>query len=123
MDYSGLSAVAIAQIADKGRDVTFVYKTQGTYNPATDSFSGQTSTTQTVSMVITNYRKTEIDETMIKSGDRLGLLAPQTNLTRAPETGDSVTDGSETFSIVAIDEIKPGDTTLLYKLQLRRGGI
>ena len=49
---------------------------------------------------------------MIKTGDRLGLLAPD-NLTRAPKTGGAVTGGGETLSIVGITEIKPGDTTLL----------
>lgn len=119
-DYSRLAASSIAQIADKGRTVSLVYKTQGTYNPATGTFSGQTSTTQSVKMLITNFNKTEIDETLIKSGDRLGLLAPQTDLTRAPKTADKVTDNSETFTIVGIEEIKPGDTVLLYKLQLRK---
>lgn len=122
MDYSGLTATSIAQIADKGRAVSLVFKTQGTYTASTDSFSGKTTATQSVSMVITDYNKNEIDGTMIKTGDRLGLLAPQTDLTRAPKTGDSVTDGGETLSIVNVLEIKPGDTTLLYKLQLRKGG-
>lgn len=121
MDYSRLAATSSAQIADKGRSVSLVFETQGTYAPATDTFTGQTSSSQTVKMVITNYRKNEMDETMIKIGDRQGLLAPD-NLLRAPKTGDTVTDGAETFAIVSIEEIKPGDTTLLYKLQLRRGG-
>lgn len=120
MDYSGLAAVSIAQIADKGRAVSLVYKTQGTYSPATDAFTGQSSTTQTVKMVVLNFKRSEIDETLIKTGDKRALLAPQTDLTRAPKTGDQVTDGSETFTIKNVEEVKTGDTVLLYKLHLSR---
>lgn len=118
-DYSSLNNVAIAQIADKGRAVTLTYKTQGAYSAGSDSFTGQTSTNQTVRMLITDFKHTEIDETLIKTGDRLGLLAND-SLTRAPKTGDQVTDGGETFTVKNIKEIKPGDTVLLYKLQLRK---
>lgn len=121
MDYSKLAATSIAQIADKGRAVSFVYKTQGTYAPSTDTFSGLTTSTATVYMVITDVSKRDVNETLIKAGDKVGLLAND-NLTRAPKTGDSVTDGSETFAVIAVEEIKPGDTVILYKMILRRGG-
>lgn len=122
MDYSKLAATSIAQIADKGRAVSFVYKTQGTYAPATDTFSvAASTTTQTVYMVITDVLKKDVNETLIKAGDKIGLLAND-SLTRAPKTGDRVTDGTETFDVISIEEIKPGDTVILYRLQLRRGG-
>ena len=119
-DYSGLAETAINQIADKGRAVTLVYKTQGTYVPASDTITGQSSTTQTVKMLITNYNKREVNETLIKSGDLLGILAND-SLTRAPKTSDQVTDGGETYSVVNVEYIKPGPTVLIYKLQLRKG--
>lgn len=118
MDYAGLAAVTIAQIADKGRAVSLVYKTQGTYSPTTDALTGQASTTQSVKMLITDFKRNEIDGTLIKNGDKKALLAPD-NLTRAPKTGDQVID-DETFTIESVNELKPGDTVLLYKLQLRK---
>lgn len=111
--------MAIAEVSDKGRSVTLTYTTQGTYDPGDDTFTGQTTTTQTVKAVILNFRRAEIDGTLIKNGDRRALVAPD-NLTRAPKTGDTITDGSEVFSIQNVEEVKPGDTVLLYKLQLRK---
>lgn len=119
-DYSGLSAIAVAQVADKGRDVTYVYTTQGTYDASTDSISGQSSTSAIISMLVTNFNFREIDGTLIKSGDRLGLIANGATLSRVPKTGDQVNDGGETFTVVSILNIQPGEEPLLYKLQLRR---
>lgn len=121
MDYSGLKNSAINLIRNSGRSVSFVYKTQGTYDPGTDAIINQTVTTKAAKMVILDYKRDEMNKDMVKIGDRLALLAVD-NLTRAPKTGDTVIDSGETYAIVAFEEIKPGDTTLLYKLQLRRGG-
>jgi hypothetical protein len=118
MNYDGLTAATISLIADAGRAVSLVYTTQGTYNPSDDEIYSQAETSETVYMVITNFKKSDVDGTLIKAGDRLALLAND-NLSRAPKTGDKVED-SETYTIVGIEEIKPGDTVLLYKLQLRR---
>lgn len=119
MDYSGLKNTAIAQIADKGRDVTFIYTTQGAYSAASDGFTGKTSSTQTVKMLITNFKRKDRDAELVKSGFRLGLLANDA-LTRAPKTNDQVSDGGETYTVHQVEEIKPGDTVLLYKLILGR---
>lgn len=118
-DYSGLAATSVSQIADKGRDVTLTYKSTNIYDPQTDTNAEDSSTTQTVRMLITNYNKREIDGTLIKNSDRQGLLAND-SLTRAPAQGDTVTDGTEVLTVKNIEEIKPGDTVLLYKLQLRK---
>lgn len=119
MDYSGLRNTAVAQVADKGRNVTFVYKSQGTYAPSTDTFTGRTETTQSVKMLIVNFKRKDDKEDLVKRGDRMGLLAND-SLTRAPKTNDQVLDGTETYTVTEVEEIKPGDTVLLYKLILRR---
>lgn len=121
-NYAKMAAVAIAQIADKGRAATLTYKTQGTYSPASDSFAGQSETTQTVKMVITDINKREVDETLIKTGDRIGLLAPD-NLSAVPKVADEVIDDNGVYTIKRIEQIKPGNTILLYKLLLRFSGL
>ena len=119
MDYSSLNATAIAQIADKGRAVTLVYKTPGSYDPQTDAITGNGTTSQTVKMVILNFKRKDVDGTLIKTGDRMALLANDA-LTRPPKTNDNVTDGGETYNIEDVEAVAPGDTVLLYKLQLRK---
>lgn len=119
--YSRFAALAIRQIADKGRGVTYIYKTPGAYAPSTDNVTGSSQATQTVKMLFTDYKKTDIDGTMIKAGDKMALLAND-SLTATPKTGDQVTDDDQKFSVIRVEVVKPGDTVILYKLQLRRGG-
>jgi hypothetical protein len=118
MDYSALAATSVRQIRDKGRTVSFIYETQGDYSAEDDEITGNSSDPQNVKMLITNYNQKDIDGTIIQHGDKLGLLAPD-NLERVPATGDRVVDG-ETYTVKNVLEIKPGDTALLYKLQLRK---
>ena len=117
-DYSALSEIAINEVKDKGRDVTLQYVTAGTYDPATDDISGDSDTNATVRMLQLNYKKSEIDGTLIKSDDVMGLLAND-SLTREPENGDKIIDNSVTFTIKNVKKVQPGDTILLYRLQLR----
>jgi len=118
-DYSGLVAASIALIDKFGRNVTFTYITPGTYTASTNAITGDSETTQTVKMAITDFRRDEIDGKKVKRGDKEALLAPD-SLTREPRTGDKVTDDGKDYRVMDIDDVKPGDTVLLYKLQLRR---
>jgi hypothetical protein len=117
-DYSGLSDSAVNLITDKGRDVDFISDTQGTYDPVTDTITGDSTATVTVKMVILNFNKKDVDGTLIRGTDRLGLLSAG-SVTTAPKNGDRVVDGEDVLTIKGVEEISPGGTVLLYKLQLR----
>lgn len=119
-DYSGLAATAVAQIADKGRAVSLVYVAPAVLNKDTDALTPAVETTVAVKVLFKNYSRKEVDGTLIKTGDKLALLANETALTRAPKNGDKFTDGSETYTIKDVREIQPGDTVLLYEMQVRR---
>lgn len=121
MDYSGLLSTATTQIADKGRSITLIHKNQGSYNSATDSISGQSSSSETVSAVFTEYDQKDIDGTLIKAGDKRAMISAS-GIASAPDTADQVTDGSLKYSIISVSTIQPGGTPLIYYLQLRRGG-
>lgn len=117
-DYSSLASVSVAQIADKGRNVTYRIATQGTYDPQTDAITSQSTSTKTVKAVIINARQNEIDGTLIKKGDKFALIADD-SLTFTPKTNDVIFDGDE-YTVKNIKTVKPGNTVLLYKLQLRK---
>lgn len=119
MDYSNIAGTALNQIADKGRLVTLVYKTQGEYDPDTDDAPENESNSQSIKMVATNFNKKDIDGSLIKDGDKLALIAPY-GLTRAPAVDDQIQDGGETYTIKNVVTIQPGDTVLLYKAQIRK---
>lgn len=116
-DYSNLANVALFQISDKGRNVTLRYVEEGTYNPGTDAFSGTTFTDTTVKALIRNYSLRELLDTIILVGDKEVILA-SSGITR-PEVNDIIIDSSSYYRILNVVEIIPGDTSLLYKLQVR----
>ncbi|MCP4257652.1 MAG: hypothetical protein GY774_09030 [Planctomycetes bacterium] len=108
-DYSRLSATAVRLVAKFGRDVDLVsYRNQGaSYDPS------RLESTETVKAV--QVQLDNIDENLIKSTDKGFLIAA------AEVTVDmSIRDGSKDYSIVAITEVTPGDTVMIYKVQARR---
>lgn len=117
-DYSRLANTALRLIAKYGRSVTLRSVTAGTYDPATRTKSGASTSDATVSMAFNNYTQNQIDGEVIRRDDLEGLLAAS-GLTTAPENGDIVIDGSNQYKIVNVDVIQPGDTVIVYKLQLR----
>lgn len=119
-NYSRIEQAAIDQIYSKGRDVSYVYVDPGTLNVTNDTIGGAGSTSQTVKMLITDYNRKDIDGSMVKAGDKIGLMA-NSELSGNPKTGDRVEDG-EIWEVMHIQTVKPGSTLLFYRLQLRRGG-
>ena len=118
-DFSGLANTAVAQIADKGRAVTLVYVTPAILNKDTDVLTPAVEVNTSVTILFKNYNRKEVDGTLIKTDDKLALLSNETAVTRAPKNGDKLTDGSETYTIKTVREIQPGDTVLLYEMQVR----
>lgn len=114
--YENLASTALTQIADKGRSVTYRVKSDGTYNPATGARTGQTITETTVNMAFINYNRNEIDGEVIKTGDVKGLLASGVT----PKPADEITDGTTIWRVINVNEIKPANVSVMYKLQLRQ---
>ena len=65
--------------------------------------------------VITEYTFKEKDDTQIQEGDK--KLIASLNVT--PETTDKIKIGSDVYNIVNISVLSPGNTDLLYQLQVR----
>jgi len=116
-NYASLEATALRLITDFGRDVSIVYKTDGTYDAATDTLSGNSETPVTVKAVVTLYIQKEIDGTLIKNGDKQMLIAASG--VKMPRSSDIVVDDCE-YNIINVIEIKTGDTSMIYKIQVRR---
>lgn len=72
----------------------------------------------TVTGIDQQYKQSEIDGTVIQTGDKKILLTAET----APEQGDHLTDGVNRWNIVTITPVKPAREVLLYSLQVRLGG-
>lgn len=113
-DYGPIASIAVTQVADKGQSITLTRNTPGTFNPATGAVTGDSTATETVSAVVSDFRADQIDGSTIQRGDKQLLM------TDAPNLDDSVTIDSLEYQIVDINTISPGGTDVLYKVQVRR---
>jgi hypothetical protein len=125
MDYSGFQSLAAEQVADKGVDIVIRCSSPGTYNPVTDVVD-RTETDYDGKILITDYTSRDIDGSVIQVGDRLGLLSPHdTDGCELPnlnlQADVEFLLGTELLNVLRITSLKPGDTNLLYKLQIRGG--
>ena len=117
-NYASLASTALKQITKFGRSVTLRTVTTGTFDTGTGVISGASDADVTVKAVVTGYKDKQIDGQIIRSGDKQVMIAGSA-LTTAPKTNDIVVDSGD-YKIVNIETIQPGDTVLIYKLQVRK---
>lgn len=113
--YAALAKATLEMIAEFGRSVTIKRDNKGVFDPLTSTFIGASNTETIVRAVVTGYRIHEIDGEIIKRGDKKVLFDSSADIRK----GDLLIDG-DTFTILDIEEINPGDTKLLFKAQARK---
>lgn len=77
-----------------------------------------TPTNHACTIVVDTYRAFEIDGTMILAGDKKVLLSVE-GLAITPTTADKLQIGGVAHTIINVETLSPGGTTLLYTLQVR----
>ncbi|EHJ8972248.1 hypothetical protein G6S35_004242 [Salmonella enterica] len=118
-DYSRLKNRGTALIKKYGYSLSLVRPAKSGIDPATgDRLAGEESLLYRVTGIDQQYRQSEIDGTLIKTGDKKILLTAET----VPEQGDYLTDGLSRWNIITITPVKPANDVLLYSLQVRLGG-
>lgn len=117
-NYSGIASTALALIADFGRSVTLRRVTAGTYTPSSLSVSGASTSDETITAVIMKHKFHQIDGEIIRRDDRLCLVAAS-GLT-VPALGDIIISDSVQMKIVDVEVVQPGDTAVVYRLNLRK---
>ncbi len=119
-DYSRLKNRGSALIKKYGYSLSLVRPAKSGIDPATgDRMAGEDSLLYSVTGIDQQYRQSEIDGTLIKTGDKKILLTAET----VPEQGDYLTDGLSRWNIITITPVKPANDVLLYSLQVRLGGL
>lgn len=94
--------------------------TPGTYNPETGGFEGgaePSTTTYTASGVKIGYEQSDVDGTLIQRGDQQ-LYVPALGFVR-PATNEQITVGEVVHTVVGVEVLAPGDTDILYTIQIR----
>lgn len=115
--YDEALATATALLKELGQPVTLTRVTVGTYNPATSSASS-TTVNQTTSGVLLEIDLAQIDQTLIKTGDKR-LLMSASGISQ-PQLDDSVAVNGRTYTIKHIKELNPAGTAVLYDCLVRR---
>lgn len=108
-DYSGLESTAGRLITRFGRDIVLVTIA----NSGADWDPTQAESTETVKAV--NTQLDSVDNDLILATDK-GFLIQADSITNDMR----IRDGSTDYSIVQVTEIKPGATSMIYKVQARK---
>ena len=115
VDYAAKARSADRMIRKFGAPAVLT-STTSTYDPATGSASG-TSTTQAVPAVVFDYPAGMIDGTTIRAGDKQAFVS--TVGVTPPKAADSFTWGSLVHKVVTVKPLAPALVNVLYELQLR----
>lgn len=120
--YSEMAAVAHELLLEFGKTVVLRRVTPGVYDPATGAASVTTADQPAIGALFDydprDSGKGFTPETLIQAGDKQCLLSPSG--VTAPEPGDFIVDGSDTWTVLNVKSVNPAGTPVLYELQLRR---
>ncbi len=118
-DYARLKNRGTMMIKKYGYTLSLVRPAGAGIDPKTgDRLADASPQIFTVTGIDQQYKQSEIDGTVIQTGDKKILLTAET----APEQGDHLTDGVDRWNIITITPVKPAREVLLYSLQVRLGG-
>lgn len=107
--------VSVADLLeDFGQDLTLTRAGTPTYNPATGTVTNASGTTISVRGVFIYFRREEIDNTVVKMGDRR-LLVTADGATGAPSIGDIVSG----HKIINVRSFAPNGTVVAWDCQVR----
>lgn len=118
-DYIDGAADLLAAAKEYGRKVKLIY----TVSSGPDYAPVQTPFETEISALVMSFKSFEIDGTLIKSTDKKMIVATAEVQpvieAGGPLTGMTIEDGGKTLSIINDEEVAPGDSVIMYKLQCR----
>lgn len=119
MNYAAAATNTAAVLAKSGTTMSLRVTTPGTYDPATGAETGATTADYATVGVLTNDKAQFVDGTLVRSGDKVILMAASVAV--RPLTGHDVVVGSVVWRVIAVDAVEPSGVPVLYKVQVRRG--
>jgi len=111
MSHASLAALAVRMIAANGREMVLreMVESGTAYNPTL------TPVDTPVVGVVETYKLQEIGG-LVQQGDKRVLLSAEV----VPKPEMKLVDGSTEYEIIDVGEVKPGDVSILFALQIRR---
>lgn len=121
VDFTRLAATATRLIAADGRDMTIVKESRDPADPSKPWRGNDEGGVieRPVTGAVTRYCEKEIDGEAIKIGDCKIWIGVEAGY--ALETFDYIDDGDVRWSIQDVKVIKPADTVVAYRFQVRNG--
>ena len=115
--YSGLTVTAAKLLLKYGQSVMLKYETGGTIDPATGIVTvPATQETVTGNGAASRYKNSEVDGTLIRSGDQRLILEKVSTI---PQTGWRAQVSGKEYKIMDVEPISPGNEDVIYICQLR----
>lgn len=105
-------------ITKYGSAMTLRRVTSDTYNPSTGMTAAGTSTDYACRGLTQDYTMREIDGTNIRFGDKK-VLVSASGLAILPISGDILVSGSNSYSVISVNALAPGEVAVLYTVQAR----
>lgn len=130
VDYASFRNLAERLIEENGRDLSLVRRDQG--NPVDPAKPWRASTeaaeiTVVVKGVVIEFEKEDFDGSLVRRGDKRILIADKSVLDEGGsaanlqiEDYDHVLDGTVRWKILGANTIDPGDTRIMFDLQVRQ---
>jgi hypothetical protein len=110
------TAAAFAATGDIPVTCSIARETGGTWNPVTESWDVEpTSATYTAQGILTAYRQSLVDGTVIQQGDRR-LVVRQAELGVKPVNGETITVDGTDYTVVSWSADGAGS---VYQIQVR----
>ena len=130
LNYANFRTVAERLIEENGRDLSLVRRDQG--NPVDSAKPWRDSTeaatiTVIVKGVIIDFDKEDVDGSLVRRGDKQVLISDKSVIDEGGsaanlkiEDYDEVLDAGVRWKIIQANTIEPGDTRIMYDLQVRQ---
>jgi len=111
ISYANLATLAERLIRENGRDALLISET----NTGTDYQPTITQTTETIRLVQSQFNALDNNDFILQAHDVKFLVSSDFALTASQR----IETNGQQYSIVALKEIKPADTSILYIVQGR----
>lgn len=119
INYEQIAQDTLSTIQNAGTPVVVTRVNEGAFDPSSGNTLPGSEVTATGQGVLTQYKTMDVDGTVIKRGD-MKLLLAASGLALEPTTNDTVTIGSDVWTVLYVESVEPATVPVLYKVQIRR---
>ena len=130
VDYAKFRSLAERLIEENGRVLSLVRRDQGNPTDPAKPWRGSTeAATITVAVlgVVIDFEKEDFDGSLVRRGDKRILISDKSVIDEGGsaanlqiEDYDHILDGTTRWKILGVSLIEPGDTRIMYDIQVRQ---